>query len=390
MWRWILLLGAVCLASVSAQTVVVLPFSNHSSSSNLDWIGESVAECVRETLFSEGVLVLDRDSRSEGFRRLSLRPFAPLTRASVVKLAEVLDAERVVYGWFQVSPDGEKSRLQLSVRVMDLGEMRQSPEDSADGPLEDLTEVQDRLAWLALRRLTDPEKTPTEVQLRGRRKPVRLDALEGYIRGLLATAPEQKHRLFTQAARIDEGFSQPRFQLGRLLYGSKEYKVAAGWFERVPPENPNYMEASFLLGLCRYEMGVYDKAVVAFRTVADAVPLNEVWNDLGAAQSRRNLPEAAESFRKAIEGDPGDPIYHFNLGYALWKRAEFEAAAQSFRAALDLAPDDAEATLMLGRCLKKTPVEQTELRIKGLERLKYNFEEMAYRQLRASLQKKIN
>ena len=38
------------------------------------------------------VLALDREERLEAFRRLSIRPYALLTRASVIKLAESLDA----------------------------------------------------------------------------------------------------------------------------------------------------------------------------------------------------------------------------------------------------------------------------------------------------------
>ena len=222
--------------------------------------------------------------------------------------------------------------------------------------------------------------------MRRRRKPVRLDAQESYIRGLLATTPDEKHRFFTQAARLDEGFSQPCLELGRLLIGNQNYRVAAGWLERVIRGGPNFNEANFLLGLCRYRLGEYEKAQSAFWTVVQSVPLNEVWNNLGAAQSRRNLPEAVESFRKAIEGDPNDATYRFNLGYALWKKGEFEAAADSFRTVLDTTPEDPEAILMLGRCLKKTPPERAELRIEGLERIKNNFEEMAYRQLRVTLQ----
>jgi len=393
MWRPFLLVVIGCWALASAQTVVVLPFSNLSGTANLDWIGESIAECTRETLASEGILVLDRASREEAYRRLSLRASAPLTHASVIKVGDLLDAERVVYGSFRVSPpppdsaDNQKGSLEVSVRVLNLGQMTQSPEDSETAALDDLVEVQDRLSWLVLRRLVAPGRVPSPEQLH-RPKPVRLDALESYVRGLMAAAPEQKHRLFTQAARLDAGFSQPCFQLGQLLWSGKNYRVAAGWLERVPAGAPSYTEASFLLGLCHYMLGEYDKAIASFRLVAESVPLNEVWNDLGAAQSRRNLPEAVESFRKAMGGDPNDSTYRFNLGYALWKNGEFEAAADSFRAALDLAAADAEATLMLGRCLKKTPAQQTEQRIAGLERINTNFEEMAYRQLRATLEKK--
>jgi tetratricopeptide (TPR) repeat protein len=393
--RRLVLLLFVCLAvRAGAQTVVVLPLFNLSGDANLDWIGESAAEMLRETLASEGILVLDRESREAAYRRLSLRPYAPLTHASVIKLGEELDAERIVYGSFHVSSSPEdpalnrRSSLQLAVRLMNLRNLTQSAEESVTSALEDLAEAQQRLAWQTLRLVAGPGAAPSEQQLRGRFKPVRLDAMESYIRGLMAASPEQKHRLFTQAARLDESFSQPCFQLGRLLFASKNYKVAAGWFERVPSASPHFLEAGFFLGLCRYQLGEYDKAIASLLMVVQSLPLNEVWNDLGAAQSRRNLPESAESFRKASEGDPHDPTYLFNLGYALWKNGKFEEAASKFRAVLDLTPEDSQAILMLGRCLKKTPPQETQLRVAGMERIKDNFEEMAYRQLQATMEQK--
>ena len=358
------LLGlVVCLAAPAwAQTTAVLPFFNLSGDSNLDWIGESVSEAIRETLVSEGMATVDRESRAEAYRRLSLRPYTLLTRASVVKLGEELDAERIVYGTFQVPPG--KSSLVLTARVLDRRELSLSQEETAASALEDVAESQQRLAWQVSRSLGGA------VRERNRRKPVRVDALESYIRGLMATSPEQKHRLLTQAARLDENFAQPCFQLGRMLFASKNYKVAAGWFERVPADNPHAVEASFLLGLCRYELGEYDTAIAALRRVAESAPLNEVWNDLGAAQSRKNLPDAVESFRRASAGDPSDPAYLFNLGYVLWKKSEFDEAAQKFRAVLDLTPEDPQAILMLGRCLQRTPPRETDLRLEGLERIK--------------------
>jgi len=113
------------------------------------------------------------------------------------------------------------------------------------------------------------------------------------------------------------------------------------------------------------------------------VPLSEVFNDLGAAQSRRNLPQAIESFRKALDGDPNDPVYHFNLGYALWKKGDYAGAADRFRAVLDRQPDDEMATLMLGLSLKKQNTRAGDARLETLERLKSNYEERAYLQLKA-------
>jgi len=48
-----------------ADTAVVLPLFNYTKSPNLDWIGESVAERVRESLASEGLLLTSREDRME-------------------------------------------------------------------------------------------------------------------------------------------------------------------------------------------------------------------------------------------------------------------------------------------------------------------------------------
>lgn len=115
--------------------------------------------------------------------------------------------------------------------------------------------------------------------------------------------------------------------------------------------------------------------MAAFRTVLQHVSVPAVWNNLGASQSRLNLPEALESFERALEAEPDDPVYNFNAGYALWRIGEYGEAAESFRAVLDRVPEDSVATTMLGRCLKKTGPRQAETRVELLERLKPGIEE---------------
>ena len=63
----------------------------------------------------------------------------------------------------------------------------------------------------------------------------------------------------------------------------------------------------------------------------------------------------------------------------------FSEAAESFRAALDRKPADAEATVMLGRCLKQNGPRPGDPKSDGMERLKVAFEETAYRQLKLEL-----
>ena len=64
----------------------------------------------------------------------------------------------------------------------------------------------------------------------------------------------------------------------------------------------------------------------------------------------RKYVEAEENFRRAISLEPENPGFHNNLGSALEKRAEFEAAVCSHVNALKIKPDFAEAKSDLGRC----------------------------------------
>jgi len=393
MQRLFALTALVCALATSAKadTFVVLPFFNVSNNKNLDWIGESLAESIREALASEGLVALDREDRAEAYRRLSIRPYAVLTRASVIKIGETLDAEHVIYGQFDLKPAAEspapvsKASLQIAAHMLDLKRMRQGPEFAETGSLEDLAVLQRHLAWQTLQ-FNKGTAAPSEADFTSHHPATRVDAIENYIRGLVAANPEEKHRLFTQAVRLDPAFSQPCFQLGKLHFGKKEYKPAAEWFQKVSPADVHFREANFLLGLCLYQTGEFSLAQNAFQIVARSVPLNEVFNDIGAAQSRRNLPEALENFKKALDGDPSDPAYQFNVGYALWRRGEFEAGAERFRAALERDPQDDEAAAMLDRCVKRSGPRLGDTRTERLERLKTNYEESAWWQLKAALQ----
>ncbi len=373
-----------------ADTVVVLPFFNGSGTPSLDWIGESVAESVREAFASQGIIALSRDDREEAYRRLQFHSHVTLTLASVVRLGQSLDADQVIYGEFDLKPGppaGPKTRgtLTITAHVLNLKQSREGPKYSEVGALEDLAVLQRHLAWQTLA-LAAPGAAPPEADFDRHNPVVRADAIESYIRGLLAPGVEEKRKLFGQAVRLNPGYSQASFELGRVNFRARDYRSAADWLQKVAPESVPFNEATFLLGLSRYYMGDFAGAETAFQKVAASVPLNEVLNDLGAAESRRNEPAALENFQKALDGDTSDPVYQFNTGYALWRQGNFAAAAERFEAVLERDPDDHDAPGLLAQCQKQSGPRRGQAQ--GLERLKTNYEESAWFQLKAILQQK--
>ncbi len=370
------------IAQPSDGAVLVLPFRNESSE-GLEWIGESLAEAVTEFVAARGLLVVDRDARLEALRRLSLAPAGRLTRASQLKLAELLDARYVVTGHFERTDPGTPGSgdlLRVEATCLDTERMQAELCAAEQGALDKLPEVQARLAWRVLRHFA-PAMTPPLERFVSELARLRLDALENYFRGLLAETPEQKHRHFTQSARLAPDFSAPHFELGRLHFRQQQYRVAATWLEKVRPGFSRYWQAQFLLGLCRYYTAEYEAAEAVLARVAEHIPMNEVVNNLGAAQARQNRPTALENFMKALEGDPDDADYNFNVGYLLWKRGEFDRAAAYLGRVLEIDPDDAEAGQLLRWCGERRGPRRGDRLSSGRERLKHNFEERAWREL---------
>jgi hypothetical protein len=116
------------------DTVAVLPFWSAASTpkASLDWIGESIAETVRDALGSRNVLALEREDTAEAFTRLGLRERMAISEGSVVKLGQELDAEHVIFGTFDFTPNGATGAgahgsLKIAARILDLKRLRLGP-----------------------------------------------------------------------------------------------------------------------------------------------------------------------------------------------------------------------------------------------------------------------
>jgi tetratricopeptide (TPR) repeat protein len=388
-------------APLSAKTFLVIPLFNLSGSQNLDWIGESVAETVLSAAGSGTAVVLDRDDREEAYRTLGLRPGAQLTLASVIKLGQTLGADRVFFGTFRVTPPAPeltvagtpaepknrpRGTLTLSARMLDLAQMREGSEFSEVGPLEDLGVMQQKLAWRALKVL-DPTLAGEEDTFLKDHPRIRVDALESYIRGLLARTPTEQEKLFERSASLDPAFTQPAFELGRMYWNRQQFSLAAQWLAKVPATAAHGHEARFLLGLSRYEMGDAAGAERALTDVTAEVPIGDVFNDLGAAQLLAGDAEKAEaSFAQALKDDPSDPVYQFNIAYALYKKSDCSAATPHLEAVLKRDSSDKDAAMLLDRC--RSEAGPAGVKTGNLARIKTNFEESAYRQLQDVFQTK--
>jgi tetratricopeptide (TPR) repeat protein len=372
-------------------TILVLQFHNNSQYPDLDWVGESIAETLMNEFGAANEIVLDRVARAEGMQRLAVRSGALFTKATLIKLGQSLDTDYLCYGTYDAKlPPGDSqlknSSIQISARFLDLRKMHDSPELSEAGKLIDLSRLEEHLAWGSLTYLEPRAKLPLQ-QFIVPQKLTRIDAEESYIRGLLSSNKDQQQKWLAQALVLDRQFTAPAFELGQLALERKDYAQALKWFQRIPANDPRYTEARFKMGLSSYAAGEYAVAADYFREVAKTAPLNEVYNNLAAAENRLHLPSAVDDFRRALDGDQNDTAYLFNLGLALLENKSFEEASKRLRELVNRDPDDDEARALFNRAERHGTASADKAPMPP-ERLKDNFDVTAFRQLKAMLQPK--
>jgi tetratricopeptide (TPR) repeat protein len=177
---------------------------------------------------------------------------------------------------------------------------------------------------------------------------VKLSSFENYIRGILASTPDERLKRLQAAVAETPNFSAALLALGKEQYADRKYEDSAATLAKVPQNDRLALEAGFYRGLARFNIARYAEAQAAFGFVASRLPLPEVVNDEGVAASRQGK-DGAPQFQQAIATDPNDADYHFNLAVGLLARSDIAGAIHEVQASLKLRADDSEATELLHR-----------------------------------------
>ena len=382
-----LLLSATAFGQNAAgtQTVLVLPFDNSTHQPGLGWISEAFPEILGQRLNTQSLFLISRDDRQYAFDRMGIPVNLHASRATLYRIAAQLDADYILLGSY--SFDGQT--LTASAQVLDMKALRLSPDQVESGPLSNLIGIQTALAWDVLKQMR-PNFSESRQTFLQRSPAIRLDAFENFIRGVLASGTPEKIRYLKAAITVDPQYAQAILLLAKTYFSGHEYEQASIWFAKVPPDDPSASEANFFLGLCDYQLGRFEKASAAFKSTAERVPLTEVLNNIGVTENRRGHHDAVAYFQKAVEADPSDADYHFNLAVALYRKGDITAAQRQLRETLSRRPNDNEARQFqesLAASLA-VPPRATVVTV-PLTRIKRNYDESSYRQLAVELQNAI-
>jgi Tfp pilus assembly protein PilF/TolB-like protein len=368
--------------AASGRTLVVIPFENTSPTPGLDWASEAFPEGLRQQLNSPLLYVASREDVVRAYDRQGIPVALHPSRATLYRVAEQMDVDYAVLGSYKY--DG--AVLTATAQLLDMRAQRLLPATTESAPLTDLGTVQSALAWDLLHSIR-PNFSLSKVQYLSERTPMRLDALENYIRGVMASTPDQKEQHFKEAVRLNPAYSEAWLELGKAYLQQHQDEPAMNALSHVLPASPAAREANFYLGLAAYDHGDFARAQAAFEFVAARLPLAEVSNNMGVVAARRGRKDSAEYFERAVRTDPSDADYRFNLGVALSQARDNPGATRELRAALEHRPGDAEAKALLASLGAPQGVVPAAAIVKApAERIKRNYDEDAFRQLTTQMQ----
>jgi DNA-binding winged helix-turn-helix (wHTH) protein len=285
--------------------VAVLDFENVSGDASLAWLCSGIAETVTNDLRATTLRMIDRVLVVETTGRVG-RDLSALRAALNIDLA--------VVGSFQRAGD----RLRVTGRVVDAATGESKADAKADGALEHVFELQDRIVAQLSNALGTAKSTPTQ----GRHRET--SSLEAY-----------------------QAFTEGRVRLESL--DSARVAGAVADFERAIALDPRYAAAHVGLANARfwqYEMSRArsqpDGALLA-RAVDHVRRAIELDRDFAEAHatlafllvSAGRSAEALAAARRAVSIDPGYWGHQFRLAHAAWGEERLNALAH----AVELYPD---------------------------------------------------
>ena len=349
--RWLYLLLFILLWNTASafQSIVILPFSNRSEKEQVYWLGEGFAESLSEELLLHDALVLQRRQRIAAYEDLHLPYTGELSRATMLKIADKLAADYVIFGSFNL----KDTNLEVELKVVRTTNSELSPPIQATGSLDRLYQVQ-----LALRdglvKYFNSRKVLAESVTAFPDQSVPLHAYELYIKGLLENSNAEKLKFFQQAVEANHGYPQATYRLGLSLSGMGRYRESTEALKEATFEGLYKDRANFLIGMNDYFSGDFEGAYQVWLELSKTQPTAEIYNNIGLALMKKSdLQGAGWYLSKAVEQSPLEPDYHFNLACSYVQRGYDKQAVQQYRDAVNGRPTDYHALYLISKLLER-------------------------------------
>lgn len=342
-------LGLLLAAAATDARILVLPPAPAEGSRAPSWLGEVISEAIPADLTLLGVAAVERAERLRAHDLLSLPPVA-FSRATSVRLGEMLGASRIVLGTY----DLREGTLSVNLRLLDVERGTLSAPIPGGGPWETALRTVHGLSWdLALAGPSPPSGTREEFL--GRHPVMPAAALQAYGLGLSLPTAAQRMESLKKALQVAPGYDEARLALARLHLQERDPAGVLAALTGPPIRRPFDRPARFLRGTALIELSRYREAATLFAALVGERPTAGALNNQALALMRlgSRSPSASELLRRAVDAAPGALDLPFNLGWALLNENDNEAACFWLKGVVEQEPRDGTARLVLAWALKR-------------------------------------
>lgn len=328
-------------AAPKATGVLVVPLDTPANDGRTYWLGEAVSILITDDINARGLNAVSREARERAYEQLHLPPNAALSRATVIKVGEIVHAERIVVG--EVSVDGDSLSITVEPIRLDIGRADTSVVERGD--LQNLFELARKAARRAVPGGGEPPLAASPS----------LQAFEQYVKGLLAEEPAVRADFLQKALALQPNYDRARIALWDVRTSQGDYQAALTAVRGIRADSPDARRASFLASVSLTQLKQYDEAFTLLQSLDGSAPDAAVFNNLGVVQIQRGgSPETGKPvyfLTKAASLAPDEADVLFNLGYAYALDRDPQGAIYWLRESLRRNPEDGDAHYVLAAAL---------------------------------------
>jgi Tfp pilus assembly protein PilF len=368
---FMLLIGPAAPATADT-TILIFPPENLTKTKTLSWIAEGLAIALSEECRVPGVETVSWEERIRFVEASDLPPNSVLSHASMIRVAQRVAADRMVFGSYA----GNEESLRIELRVLDLKSMRLSGPIVANGSAAALPQLENELAWVIL---SDGSRSGaiSRENFSARTRGIPNQAYAYFISCLGIADEAERTKGLLKTVEMFRDFPQASFFLGVHFFQAGDCTKAVQYLRPALKESQYYPETQFMLGTCYLKQDNLGEAIQAYNAILARTQILEVLNNLGVAYLRKgdyalavqSLIEARNMAKtdltiglnlaitrhlqhdetammlhieELIKAHPEQGILQFLYGMALAGRGETEKSEVAFERARRLGLDAAE------------------------------------------------
>ncbi|MEN8222738.1 MAG: tetratricopeptide repeat protein [Acidobacteriota bacterium] len=349
----VLVIAILLVPALLLPRTVVFPFKvNSSENKSHQWLGRGISLYLSYGLRVNGV---DTFSDNEGrglLKSLNIKFPYNVSKASIIRAAKLMRAERLIWGEITTSPESDEETLSIRTFIVDLKNLKQRYLPVLKGKLTGLFSVKKDLLGNLVLYTAGSETTPHIPELK-----FDLRNYELFIKALLLDDNEKQIVLLEKVrSEMEKTPEILLFELARVYFLNNDTDSAKKLLNEIDAGGQFKGEKFFLSGIINYISSNIDEALSDFTKVLDCGECrHEVLNNISLIQALGNeYIEAMDSIKRAVRsGMLADSF--FNAVNIATLHKDRESAWNFLMEGLLLYPSDEDLIALFFDTLKQSP-----------------------------------